>query len=127
MRTLFIVLMIAGLMSTVGVYAAGLGGAPTIKTVGGTGVITVNAPTSGATTVTLNWLMTGSQVTGVDVVWTPDLAKTYDIGVTAGGVFTNAYTSPTATADTIQTDTLTFATAVEADDIADAKTTILEN
>ena len=126
MRTLLMVLMIAGLMSTVGVYAASLGGAPTITAVGGTGTVTVNGPTSGATTVALSWNFTGGQVTGVDVTWTPDLAKTYDISVTAGGNTTNAYTSPTAVADTLQTDTLTIA-ATEADAIVDAKVVITEN
>ena len=127
MRTLFMVLMIAGLMFTVGVYAAGLGGAPTIKTVGGTGTITVNAPTFAATTVTLDWVMTGSQVTGVDVTWTPDPVGTYDIGVTAGGQSTIAFTTPTTVLQTIRTDTLTFTAAVEADAIADAKTVIVAN
>ena len=53
MKTLAMVMMIARLMSTVGVYAAGLGGAPTIKRVGGTGSVSVDAPTSAA--VTMDW------------------------------------------------------------------------
>ena len=40
------VLMIAGLMSTVGVYAASLG-TPTLKTTGGTGSTAVSAPITG--------------------------------------------------------------------------------
>ena len=70
MRTLLMVLMLSGMMSTVGVYAAGLGGAPTIKTIGGTGSSTVSGPTSSA--MTLDWNFTGADVTGVDVIWTPD-------------------------------------------------------
>ncbi len=68
MRTLLMVFMIAGIMSTVGVYAAGLGGAPTIKAVGGTGSTTVAAPTSGVTTVTVDWTFDGSNLVNGAVV-----------------------------------------------------------
>ena len=46
MRTILMVLMIAGLMSTVGVYAASLS-APTIGVLGGTATTSVTAPSSG--------------------------------------------------------------------------------
>ena len=82
MRTLLMVFMIAGMMSTVGVYAAGLGGSPTIKAVGGTGSTTIAAPTNAATTVTVDWNFDSSNlVNGAVVSWTPASSTTYDIVV----------------------------------------------
>ena len=122
MRTLLMVLMISGMMSTVGVYAAGLGGTPTIKTIGGTGSTTVTAPTSSA--MTLDWTFTGNDVTGVDVTWTPDTATTYDITVTAGSTVGTLTTPITGMAS--RTDTVTMsATAV--DSVSTAETVIKEN
>ena len=123
MRTLLIVLMVAGMMSTVGVYAAGLGGAPTIKTIGGTGTTSVGAPTDSA--VTLDWNFTGSQVTGVDVTWTPNATANYDVTVTAGGTL-GTLSAVAGVASTPQTDTVTLA-AIEADSVGDAKVTIMQN
>lgn len=123
MRTLLMVFMIAGMMSTVGVYAASLGGTPTIKTVGGTGSTTVSGPTSSA--VTLDWNFTGSNVTGVDVTWTPDGATTYNINVTAGGT-TGTLTTGTTVASTQRTDTVTMASTAP-DAITTAEVVISEN
>ena len=123
MRTLLMVFMIAGMMSTVGVYAASLGGAPTIKKVGGTGSSTVSGPTASA--ITLDWNFTGSNVTGVDVTWTPDAATTYDITVTAGGN-TGTLTTPTTVASTQRTDTVTIA-STGPDAITTAEVTVKEN
>ena len=114
--------MLVGLMSTVGVYAAGLGGSPTIKTVGGTGTVTVAAPTD--STITLDWNFTGSQVTGVDVTWTPNATGTYDITVDAGGTL-GTLSAVSGVSATPRTDTVSMA-ATEVDAIADSKVTITQ-
>jgi len=123
MRTLLMVLMISGMMSTVGVYAAGLGGTPTIKTIGGTGSTTVTAPTSSA--MTLDWTFTGNDVTGVDVTWTPGSSTTYDLVVTAGGN-QGTLTTPTTVAGTPRTDSVTLS-ATDPDAISTAEVVIKEN
>lgn len=122
MKTIFMFMMLVGLMSTVGVYAAGLGGSPTIKTVGGTGTVTVAAPTSSA--ITLDWNFTDSQVTGVDVTWTPNATGTYDITVDAGGTL-GTLSAVAGTNATPQTDTVPMS-ATEVDAIADSKVTITQ-
>ena len=81
MRTLLMVLMIAGLMSTVGVYAASLGSSSS-TTIGGTGDLTVSAPTSSG--VVVKWTTdTNGDVTGADVTWTPITSLVYTLRVTA--------------------------------------------
>ena len=82
MRTLLMVLMIAGLMSTVGVYAAGFPSTPTAKDVG-SGQASVAAPNENA--VTVKWGFTGANVTSALVSWDPVTSGDYDIRVTAGG------------------------------------------
>ena len=111
------------MMSTVGVYAAGLGGSPTIKTIGGTGSTSVGAPTSSA--ITMDWNFTGNDVTGVDVTWTPDSSATYDIVVTAGEN-QGTLTTPTTTASAQRTDTVTLA-ATAPDTISTIEVVIKEN
>ncbi len=122
MRTIFMFMMLVGLMSTVGVYAAGLGGSPTIKTVGGTGTVSVAAPTD--STITLDWNFTGSQVTGVDVTWTPNSTGTYDITVDAGGTL-GPLSAVAGTTAVQQTATIPMS-ATEVDAIADSKVTITQ-
>ena len=123
MRTFLMVMMIAGLMSTVGVYAAGLGGAPTVTKVGGTGASTVSAPTDSA--VSVDWTVSGSDVTAAVITWTPNESKTYDIEVIAGGT-TGTLTTGSKTGGSPTTDTVTMAnTAVE--DISTAEVLIKAN
>ena len=122
MKTLFMLVMIVGLMSTVGVYAAGLGGAPTIKTVGGTGNVPVAAPTDSP--ITLDWNFTGNQVTGVDVTWTPNATADYDITVSAGGTL-GTLSAVAGIASVPQVDTVSMA-ATEVDAIADSNVTITQ-
>lgn len=123
MRTILMVFMIAGMMSTAGVYAAGLGGSPTTKTVGGTGSTSVSAPTSSP--ITLDWNFTGSNVTGVDVTWTPGASTTYDIVVTAGAT-QGTLTTPTTVASTPRTDTVSMSSTAP-DSISTAEVVISEN
>ncbi len=122
MRTIFMFMMLVGLMSTVGVYAAGLGGSPTIKTVGGTGTVSVAAPTD--STITLDWNFTGSQVTGVDVTWTPNATGTYDITVDAGGTL-GTLSAVAGTSAVQQTATVPMS-ATEVDAVSDSKVTITQ-
>ncbi len=114
------VLMIAGMMSTVGVYAAGFGSTPTTKTIAGSGDETVSAPNTG--TVSLAWGFTGDQVTSVDVSWTPGATGNYKINVGAGGN-TGELTGVSGTISVPRTDSVTI-TATEASAIATAKVVI---
>lgn len=119
MRTLLMVLMITGMMSTVGVYAAGFGSTPTTKTLAGSGDESVSAPNTGA--VVLGWTFTADLITGVTVNWTPGAVGTYDIYVTVGGATYTAAFSPIDT--TNRTDTVTI-TGTEASVIGTAKVVI---
>ena len=109
-------------MSTAGVYAAGLGGAPTIKTVGSTGTVTVGAPTDSP--ITLDWNFTGDRVTSVDVTWTPNATSNYAITVSAGGTL-GTLSGVAGIATQQQVDTVPMA-ATEVDAIADSKVTITQ-
>ena len=118
MRTILMVLMIAGLMSTVGVYAASLGSSTT-GTVGGTGSVTVSAPTSGG--VTVAWTTDGNgDVTGADVTWTPAVSKIYTLRVTTKDSVPAVLSSGTVTLGSVsgtaeRTDSVTLsATAASA-------------
>ena len=122
MRTLLMVMMIAGLMSTVGVYAAGIGGAPTVKTIGGSGDETVSTPNTG--TVTLGYVMTGEMITGVKVTWTPATAGDYDIDVKAGGNSGNLNIPSSGTVQ--RTDSVTIS-STEASALGTVKVVISQN
>ena len=123
MRTLLMVLMIAGMMSTVGVYAAGFGSTPTTKDIAGSSDISVAAPNTGS--VSLAWVMTDDQVTGVNVTWTPATTGDYDIDVKAGG---QNGTLNIPTSGTVErTDAVTLGAAVEASAVTTGKVVISEN
>ena len=124
MRTLLMVLMIAGLMSTVGVYAAGFGTTPTTKTLAGSGDITVSAPNTSTTSI--SWRFSGSQVDAAKVTWTPAASSNYDIIVTAGG---NTGTLNVPTSGTTQRvdDIVVLSAPVEASAIVSAKVVIEQN
>ena len=83
MKTLLIVFIIAGMMSTLGIYATGFGSTPTTKTLAGSGDEVVSAPNVG--TVTIGYATTGDTVTGILVTWTPSASGDYDLTVVAGG------------------------------------------
>ena len=121
MRTLLMVLMIAGLMSTVGVYAADLGTA-TINTVGGTGSETVSAPTSGG--VVVKWTTDASgQITGADVTWTPGADANYSMKVKAGSTTGSATITSSGTVS--RTDSVTL-TATAPDTVTTSEVTIVQ-
>ena len=122
MRSLIMVLMIAGMMSTVGVYAAGFGSAPTTESLAGSGDETVSAPNTG--TVTLGYVTTGDTVTGVKVTWTPASAGDYDITVVAGGTTGTLNVPSSGTVE--RTDTVTIA-STEASAISTAKVVVSQN
>ena len=122
MRTLLMILMIAGMMSSVGVYAAGFGSTPTTKTLAGSGDESVSAPNTG--TVTLGYVTTGDTVTGVLVTWTPAAAGDYDITVVAGGT-TGTLNIPSS-GSVQRTDTVTIS-STEASAISTAKVVIAQN
>ena len=122
MKTLLMVFVIAGMMSTVGVYAAGFGSTPTTKSLAGSGNEAVAAPNTG--TVDMGYVTTGDTVTGIKVTWTPSSAGDYDLTVVAGGT-TGTLNVPSS--GTVQrTDTVTIA-ATEASAISTSKVVISEN
>ena len=122
MRTILMVLMIVGFMYTVGVYAAGLGGTPTIKTLGGTGSTSVSAPTG--STVSVKWTSDSSgQVTGADVTWTPAANSNYTLVVKAGSTTGSASVTSSGTLEITTSVTLT---ATAASDISTAEVIITE-
>ena len=122
MRTILMVLMIAGLMSTVGVYAAGLGGTPTIKTLGGTGSTSVASPTG--STVTVVWVSDANgQVIRADVTWTPTVSSDYTVIVKAGST---TGTQTVTTSGTTEITTQVTLSATAAADISTAEVIITE-
>ena len=121
MRTLLVALMIAGLMSTVGVYAASITGSP--KSVGGTGSVAVSAPTSASVTVDYN--LTAGQVVSLDVTWTPSAASNYDLDVELGASTGNLNVPSSGTVQ--RTDTVTISPAVDAESVTTAEVVITEN
>ena len=126
MRTLLMVLMIAGLMSTVGVYAGAFGSAPALKALSG-GTTSVTSSTSGATQVLENWTMdSASDVSAAVITWTPTTAGDYDITVTAGST-TGTLNIPSSGSSERTTDSVPLSPAVLASAITDAKVVIEQN
>ena len=122
MRTLVAIFMFAGMLSTVGVYAAGFGSTPTTKALAGSGDEAVTTPNTGA--VTLGYVTTGDTVTGILVTWTPSASSSYDLTVVAGG---NTGTLNVVSSGTLErTDTVAIV-ATEASAITTAKVVISEN
>ena len=117
------VLMIAGMKSTVGVYAAGFGSTATTKTIAGSGDETVSAPNTGA--ISLAYVMAGEAVTGIKVTWTPAATGGYDIDVKAGGQTGNLNIPTSGTS--ARTDSVTLGAAVEASALTTAKVVISQN
>ena len=122
MRTLLMVRITAGMMSTVGVYAAGFGSTPTTKALAGSGDESVSAPNTGS--VTLGYVTTGDVVTGVKVTWIPASAGDYDITVKAGGT-TGTLNIPSS-GTVARTDTVTIS-SMEASAISTAKVVISQS
>mgnify|MGYP001326621163 CR=1 FL=1 len=121
MRTLMIALLVAGLMSTVGVYAASITGSA--KTVGGTGSVAVSAPTGASVSVAYN--ITTGQVVSVDVTWTPSADSDYDLDVEIGA---STGTLNVPTSGTVQrTDTVTISPNIDAESVTTAEVVITEN
>ena len=75
------VLVALVMASTVGVYAASVTLNP--LALGGTGSMEINAPSSGS--IQIAWTLTGVQVDGANVTWTPSSTATFDIDVEVGG------------------------------------------
>lgn len=122
MRNLIMVLMVAGLMSTVGVYAASVTGSP--KALGGTGSVTVSAPTS--STVTSTFITDSSgDVTSVKVGWTPSSTNAVDIRVIVGSSTGTLSVTPADT--TAREDTISISPVVAADLVTTAEVIINES
>jgi hypothetical protein len=72
-------LLILGLISTVGIYAASMTGSS--NRLGGTGSVTVSSPTSSAS---VTYTITSGSVTAAAVTWTPLAVGTYSVQVIIG-------------------------------------------
>lgn len=122
MRTLFMALMITGLMSTVGVYAASFSGGSTVKTIGGTTAQTVTSPTTGS--VDLSWGLTGDDVSSAIVKWTPTTTGVFTVGVDIDG---NLYTQTglAGTGGSLATHTITVSPVVTASAVTLATVSIV--
>ena len=120
MRKLSIGLVLAMLFATVGIYAASITGST--KTLGGTGEVTVSAPTTSAS---VSWTLNSSgQVTAADVTWTPAASSNYDIKVIVGS--SSGSTSVTNSGTVARTDAVTISPAVGADAVSTANVLINE-
>lgn len=121
MRKMSIVLMMAILFATVGIYAASVTGST--KTIGGTGSVTVSAP---ATSASISWTVdSGGDITAAVVAWTPGLAGDYTLNVTvdaSSGTFscTVCGTSP-------RSDSVTISPVVAAITVTAASVQIFED
>ena len=124
MRTLLMVLMIAGMMSTVGVYATTFGSTPTTLKLAGSGDESVSAPNTGA--VALSWIFTGDQVSAVNVKWTPAADADYTITVGAGSETGQLVVTSSGTIERT-TDNVVLGSPVEAIAITTAKVVISED
>ena len=121
MRTLIMVLMIVGLMSTVGVYAASVTG--TTATVGGTGDMTISSPTS---SVDVDWTFDASNdVSGGIVNWTTGAAGSHTVKVTVGS--SSASNTYTVLLSEVRTDAFTLSASVAANTISTAEVLIYAN
>ena len=124
MKTLVMTLMIAGLMATVGIYAATFTGGTTTKTLGGSGTVTVGSPSTVA--VSVDWTVSGANVTGGVVNWTPVTSSDYTITVATGGQ-SGTFNTGASSGTTPRNDAFTLGVAVAADLITDAVVTIEQN
>ena len=121
MRNILIVLVMMGLMTTVGIYAASITG--TTKTLGGTGSVTVTAPATAAT-VKLNTDANGN-VTGGDVTWTPAANSAYTIKLVVGSSNGSLVVASSGTVS--RTDTVAISPNVAPDAVTAAEAIISEN
>ena len=121
MRKMSIVLMMAILFATVGIYAASVTGST--KTLGGTGSVTVSAP---ATSAAVSWTVDSSgDVTAATVAWTPASAGDYTLKVQVGastGTF-----SCTTCGTSARTDSVTISPVLAADSVSAATVVIIED
>ena len=125
MRTLIMVFMIAGLMSTAGVYAASLT-TPTIGAVAGSGSQTVSAGVSG--TPDIAWTVSSGQVTGATISYTPTKETTYNFLLEVDGT-TGTATDVVAAAQVGVTQTdiaITLGSAVNVETLTSAELSIFE-
>ena len=119
MRKMSIVLMMAILFATVGIYAASVTGST--KTLGGTGSVTVSAP---ATSADVSWTVDATgDVTAVTVAWTPASLGDFTLKVTVGsstGTF-----SCTTCGTSARTDSVTISPSIAADSVSAATVVII--
>ena len=120
MRRVTIGLVVVVLVATVGIYAASITGST--KTLGGTGDVTVGAP---STTVSTAYTLDASNnVSAVDVTWTPGANSNYTIKVAVGASTGSASISSSGTVQ--RTDAVTISPVVAADAVSTVNVVITE-
>ena len=122
MKTIFMALLVAALMATVGVYAAGVTG--TSKTLGGTGSVTVSSPASAATAKFIT--DSNGDVTSVDVTWTPAANLNYSLKVNLNAGGSTGTLAITASGTISRTDNVAVSPALAASAITSVNVFISE-
>ena len=121
MRKMSIVLMMAILFATVGIYAASVSGST--KTLGGTGSVTVGAP---AVSAAVSWTVDGNgDVTAAIVDWTPAALGDYTLNVTVGA--SSGTFSCTTCGSGGRSDSVSISPVVAADAVSGATVVIIED
>ena len=110
------------LASTVGVYAASMTLNP--LTLGGTGSMEVKVPSSGS--IQIAWTLTGVQVDGANVTWTPSNTANFSIDVEVGGS-NGSDGNVDGVSGISRTDFIAISPALGAKDVSNFEVIILEN
>lgn len=113
------------LVVTASVYAAPFS-ASSVKSIGGTGYQFVAAPSSSP--LALAWRITGGQVDGVNITWTPSLDGTFEIEVEVNESSPKATGAVTVagTQDVQQTDLVPISPTIDPVNILTAAFAIVE-
>ena len=122
----FIALMMTLVLVVTGVVYAAPFSASSVKSIGGTGFQFVAAPSSSP--LALAWRITGGQVDGVNITWTPDLDGSFEIEVEVNESSPKATGKVTVagTKDVEQTDLVPISPAIDPVDISTAAFAIVE-
>ena len=126
----FIALVLTLVLIVTGVVYAAPFSASSVKAIGGTGYQFVAAPSSSP--LAIAWKMTGGQVDGVNITWTPDLNGSFKIKVKvkvnkdSPNPQANGNVTVAGTQDVEQTDLVPISPAIDAVDISTVAFAIVE-
>ncbi len=121
MKLIILLMVIAGVLVTGGAYAANFQGGVEVKALGGSGYDLVKAAST--TPPDVGWTLSGDQVNGVNITWTPETTGTYTVKVKAAGV--NGKTKDiSGTINVQRTDYVAISPAVDAEQVSQVKVII---